>query len=241
MKSIYEGAELFSIYVPEDTCRQTSAIQELDKLINSDIKLVLDLGCGDGNSIDFFRKKNPDVRWIGLDVKSSLELRKRNRTDAEFLFYDGVNIPFEDNFFDLIYSHQVFEHVHFPYELMKEVSRVLKSGGIFVGSVSHLEAFHGNSTFNYTPYGFSLLLKDTQLVFITLRPGIDVFSLFISRLTGRFKLLSWIFSRYYQKESPINKIIGLSGRLFKKSNKDINLLKLLFSGHFVFILKKQCN
>lgn len=241
MNNIYEGAHLFSEYVPEDTCKQTSSIQELDKfLAGSDIKLVLDLGCGDGNSVDFFRKKIPDVRWIGLDVESSLELRKRNRTDAEFCFYDGINIPFEDNYFDLIYSHQVLEHVHSPGELMKEINRVLKFNGVFIGSTSHLEAFHGNSTFNYTPYGFTLLLKNTQLFLITLKPGIDVFTLFLARLTNRFKILSF-FSRFYNKESPFNISITLIGKLFKKSNKDINLVKLLFCGHFVFILKKTCN
>jgi ubiquinone/menaquinone biosynthesis C-methylase UbiE len=242
MKNIYQGAELFSEFVPDDTCKQTSSIQEVDKfLVGSNIQLVLDLGCGDGNSVDFFRKKIPDVRWIGLDIESSLELKKRNRTDVEFSFYDGVNIPFEDNYFDLIYSHQVFEHVQYPKELMKEINRVLKCNGIFVGSTSHLEAFHGNSTFNYTPYGFTLLLKDTQLVLLSLKPGIDVFTLLLARLTNRFKLFSSFISRYFQRESPVNLIIGIFSKLLGKSNKDINLLKLLFSGHFVFILKKICN
>jgi hypothetical protein len=36
---------------------------------------------------------------------------------------------------------------------------VLKVGGYLVGSVSHLEPYHGYSTFNYTPYGFRIICQ----------------------------------------------------------------------------------
>jgi SAM-dependent methyltransferase len=38
-------------------------------------------------------------------------------------------IPFEDNFFDLVFSHQVFEHVEDLNSVLHEIHRILKPGG----------------------------------------------------------------------------------------------------------------
>ncbi len=237
---MYYGSDSIAPFVPSDSSKQTSSLQMLSKfLINTpDLQRVLDLGCGEGHTVDLFKNSAPKARWIGLDIESSQEVNRRKRADAEFHFYDGVNIPFEDNFFDLIYCHQVFEHVQKPIDLMKEVSRVLKPGGAFIGSTSQLEMFHSMSTYNYTPYGFSLLLEDTNLKFIELRPAIDGFFLFLVRIFNRNKILSKFFNRYFEKESPVNKFIGSIGWFTRKSKIEINLIKLLFCGHFSFYITK---
>ena len=46
---------------------------------------VLDLGCGDGRSIDLFRRLLPDVAWTGVDIAKSPEVDLRQRTDGEFV------------------------------------------------------------------------------------------------------------------------------------------------------------
>ena len=57
--------------IPHDHCRQVSANSVTERLLlekRNSIKVFLDLGCGEGNSIDFFRGLSPDIKWIGLDV-----------------------------------------------------------------------------------------------------------------------------------------------------------------------------
>jgi ubiquinone/menaquinone biosynthesis C-methylase UbiE len=115
----YQGSELIKAFVPDDSCKQMSSIELVEELLKKyEFENVMDLGCGIGNSVDFFRSKQQDIKWIGLDLNSSPEVNLRIRDDVNFYTYDGINIPFPDNYFDLIYCHQVFEHVERPFELM---------------------------------------------------------------------------------------------------------------------------
>jgi SAM-dependent methyltransferase len=92
--------------IPHDHCRQVTANSVTRKLLldkTNSIKVVLDLGCGEGNSVDFFHSVKADIQWVGLDVDISPEVEKRTRADAKFKTFDGIHIPYEDNYFDLIY------------------------------------------------------------------------------------------------------------------------------------------
>ena len=114
-------------HVPEDFSRQTFSFSMAEHLAGrmTGIYKILDLGCGTGTSADFFKKMVPDAKWIGLDIEESPEVASRTKTGAEFHSFDGINIPFGDNSFDLIFSNQVLEHVRHPVELLKEARRVL--------------------------------------------------------------------------------------------------------------------
>ena len=35
--------------------------------------------------------------------------------------FDGINLPYDNDFFDIVYTHQVFEHVRKPHPLMCDV------------------------------------------------------------------------------------------------------------------------
>ncbi len=96
----------FGKYIPNDHSRQVTSTYFIDHVFAAmdKIETVMDLGCGAGNSLDYFRKKNPNVRWSGLDIESSPEVESRTRTDGDFYKYDGVHMLFHDNHFDLIYS-----------------------------------------------------------------------------------------------------------------------------------------
>ena len=200
-------------------------------------KAVLDLGCGEGNSVDFFLSVNPDIKWIGLDVHISPEVEKRTRSDVQFKTFDGINIPFADNHFDLIYCNQVLEHVRFPGKLLTDVCRVLKPKGYLVGATSQLEPYHSLSVWNYTPHGFRLLVEDGGLQLQEIRPGIDALTLIIRAALQKPKF----FNRWWEKESPLNKVINLVGMVSKKDNRTINFAKLILCGQFCFIARKAEN
>ncbi|MGH7453873.1 MAG: hypothetical protein ACRENG_21155, partial [bacterium] len=53
---------------------------------SNSIKQVMDLGCGAGDSIDYFRKIAPNARWIGLDIqKSQQSKREKERMASSIL------------------------------------------------------------------------------------------------------------------------------------------------------------
>ena len=184
--------------------------------------------------MDFFRRLDPTVDWSGLDIAESPGVKARKRTDAEFVTYDGVNIPFPKESFDLVFTKQVFEHVLYPREVLREVGRVLKPQGLFVGSTSQLEPYHADSVWNYTPYGFKLMVEEAGLRLDELRPGIDGMTLILRRALRAPALMG----RWFERESPLNRIIGVAGLLARKSHRFINLSKLVFCGQFCFVARK---
>jgi len=227
---------LLKEYIPNDHNHQVTSRYFLDHLFRQDNKIhrVMDLGCGAGDSFEYFRKKDPGIRWIGLDKEKSPEIESRTRTDGEFYSFDGVHIPFSDNIFDLIYCHQVLEHVRYPIDLLKEVHRVLRPNGYFVGSTSQLEPSHSYSLWNYIPYGFYLLLEETGLQLIQIRPGIDSLTLIVRHGLNRPKF----FSRWFEKESPLNLLISFIGKVKRWPPARINAWKLYFCGQFSFLVYK---
>jgi SAM-dependent methyltransferase len=93
---------------------------------NFEKKLILNLGCGDKRYNEIFEVKNKiismDVHVSGHDIKNKL---------AD-IFYDGKTFPFEDSYFDVIFSTEVIEHVEDLDSYCKESYRVLKPGGLLI-------------------------------------------------------------------------------------------------------------
>ena len=231
--------DLFKKYIPvNDSKQKTSEYYLTDVLnisnINGSYK-VLGLGCGTGESLEYFTGLNNKIDWYGIGIEKSPEVQCRKKENERFISFDGINIPFPDDHFDLIYCKQVFEHVRYPRELLAEVSRVLKLGGYFVGSTSHLEPFHSLSFWNYTPYGFSVLISEAKLKLLELRPSIDSLTLIIRRGLGCPKF----FNIFWKVESPLNFFITVVGKIFRISAITINTIKLLFCGQFIFFATKE--
>ncbi|MEJ7718783.1 MAG: methyltransferase domain-containing protein [Thermoleophilaceae bacterium] len=195
---------------------------------------VVDLGCGSGHSVDFFRGLDPAARWTGVDLPQSPEVATRVRTDAEFLTFDGVSIPLEDGAADLVFCKQVLEHVEQPAPLLAEVARVLGPGGHLVGSTSQLEPYHSLSQFNYTPVGLARLFEEAGLETLELRPGIDALTLIVRRGLGSPAL----FLRWWARESPLNRAIDLFARARRLETRQANGLKLMFCGQFGFVARR---
>ena len=95
-------------------------------------KRVLDLGCRSGALTRHFLDGN---EVVGLDVDRAALAK------AAELGIDPVQanvedpLPFEDASFDAIVAGELLEHLQFPDALVAEARRVLRPGGVFVGSV----------------------------------------------------------------------------------------------------------
>jgi len=229
--------ELLKEQIPNDHSHQISSEYYIGYILKQkklDSLRVLDLGCGTGKSLDKFKQLSSNIEWFGLDIENSPEVNQRKSSNASFYSFDGIHIPFDDNYFDLIYSNQVFEHVRYPNQLLKEVNRVLKNTGYFFGSTSHLEPYHSFSFWNYTPYGFKELLAESNFQVLEIRPSIDSLTLIIRRTLG----CPGFFDFWWKHESPFNYLITIVSKLTRRSNQFTNIIKLLFCGQFCFLATK---
>ena len=229
-------------YLPKDNSAQTNSMREAIKVLeryeNLDKAIeILDLGCGVGSSFEKFKISNKKFNWSGIDIEESPEVNSRVRNDLNFLTYDGVYIPLPENSVDIIYSHQVFEHVRHPQELLFDTLRVLKKDGYFVGSTSHLEPFHSRSFWNFTPYGYVTLLKTAGFSDIVVKPDIDSLTLIVINLL-RYPN-NKLVKRFFSKESPLNYTIEMTSKILGLGVERRSALKLKFSGQFVFIAQKR--
>lgn len=224
-------------YLPKDSAAQFSATQYAAKLAPSlpQGATVLDLGCGSGISIDLFKRVAPQVKWLGVDIEHSPEVNARTREDAEFRSYDGVNIPVEADSIDMIYSRQVFEHVRYPEQVLADIKRALKPGGVFIGSTSHLEPYHSFSFWNFTPFGFKRLVDASGLQLVEIRPGIDGVTL----ITRAYHNNDPEMNRWFGEESPLNAEIDAWAKEGNHTVQKAAFRKLSFCGQFAFWVKKQ--
>lgn len=97
-------------------------------------KKVLDLGCRDGVITKYFIEGN-DV--VGVDIDSAaLENIQRNLS-IEALHFDvqSDNWLVQPESFDVVVAGELLEHVYFPEEIVQKINKILKSGGLFIGSV----------------------------------------------------------------------------------------------------------
>ena len=94
---------------------------------------VLEIGCGDGYGTFHFSKKVQSI--IGLDISKKIVNHARDKypqSNCKFQDFNGCNLPFEDESFDLVISFQVIEHVKDVDFYLQEIKRVLRRGGSFV-------------------------------------------------------------------------------------------------------------
>lgn len=95
---------------------------------------ILDLGCGDG----FFAQAvfGKGKIKVGLDIKNKRTEKVVGQNIYQTVnFFNGVEIPFPNNYFQTVVSNCVLEHVEKLPDLLADVYRVLKPGGLFLTSV----------------------------------------------------------------------------------------------------------
>jgi cyclopropane fatty-acyl-phospholipid synthase-like methyltransferase len=116
--------------------RYTNQLKYLPSLKN---KRILDIGCARGDFLSFLYNKEPSIIAHGVDYFSE-KINHNNITFHKSLLTDCL---FESNFFDIITSFGVFEHLHEASLYFKEVSRILKTNGDFIILVTNSESLYG--------------------------------------------------------------------------------------------------
>jgi arsenite methyltransferase len=101
-------------------------------------KTVLHAGIGSGQTEQYYLSEASEV-W-GIDISESVDACKRNWAKyypenahkLQLLQADLMNMPFEDNAFDVVLSDGVFHHTPDTFEALKATSRKVQIGGLVI-------------------------------------------------------------------------------------------------------------
>jgi len=151
-------------------------LQELDA-IDFAGKKTLEIGLGQG--ADSMQLIERGALYYGIDLteESVRRVKERfhlfNKPYQEVTVANAEKIPYEDNSFDIVYSHGVIHHSPRIGAIVAEIHRVLKPGGQAVIMLYYKKSF------NY--YISIALLRRAGLLGLTVFPFLDKL---ISKMTG---------------------------------------------------------
>ncbi len=127
--------EKYDDYYDDDLTewRRLSAIAKTDNIVNLcrpySHARILDIGCGEGAILDRLSELEFGEELFGLEISSSavetVEQRDIKRL-VECRKYEGYDIPFDDQSFDLAVLSHVVEHLEYPRMLIMETARVAR-------------------------------------------------------------------------------------------------------------------
>lgn len=114
----------------------------MDSFINPDMK-VLDVGCGDGNHLEylFAQLQIPKNNLYGTEI-SQIRVNRVLKKGYNCEKVEGSLLSFRSSYFDVVILFEVIEHI--PKKeaiiLLKEIKRVLKPSGKLIGSTPNYPA-----------------------------------------------------------------------------------------------------
>lgn len=109
--------------------------QKYADLVNNR-KKVVELGCG---LSPFLFRINNDERW-GLDFSfETIEQAEQMYPGVKYVIGDATKTPFKKGEFDAVVAGEIIEHLERPSDLIEEMERICKKGGIMVISTPILE------------------------------------------------------------------------------------------------------
>lgn len=108
---------------------------------------ILDVGCGPGNITADLATRVKDASVVGIDLAESvLAIARRDHLPSangnlSFEVGDVYRLNFADGSFDVVYAHQVLQHLSDPIGALRETRRVLKVGGLLAVRDADFGAF----------------------------------------------------------------------------------------------------
>lgn len=240
LNSIYDFKVYNNIFV-EDI--------ELFKNISKESSVVLDFGCGRGTASYILSELGFKV--TGLDVhydflsqkltsyvlpeKKQLPIWEKTRDlctnkSLDFVFYDGIKIPFSACSFDSIFAYAVLEHVDDLENVLLELNRVLKKEGfLFISRTPNKYSYLEKAARYLKIPSHKVTLSKKEFIVALNKSGfeiekIELIDFFPSNIPGKN------FNSIYQSLHSIIRLLELVIRLLP-----INI----FSHHFRIIARKK--
>lgn len=124
---------------------------------------VVDIGCG--NCPFEHLVDTAKAQYVGVDV---VDADKWDYENSKIITYDGKHLPFETASIDHFICTEVLEHVPDPNDLIADMHRVLKPGGLGIITIPWSARFH------YKPYDYHRYTPSTLATLFAAFPNVTI-------------------------------------------------------------------
>jgi ubiquinone/menaquinone biosynthesis C-methylase UbiE len=197
------GASLRAVIDPDDLAGYKNTLidrihwQALSKQLGK-FANVLSFGCGIGRFAS--RISSMGNTYIGVDSSDKMIRQAKILNNGNtFIHSNGEDLPFHDNFFDVVISVWVFQyiiHTDQEQDILKEIRRVLRPDGKFllIEQVSNCGKTSGtvDKTATKSDYIFMLEKHFTVNTLINIRSSVFTYTtnIFLNKIIPRFNYFS---------------------------------------------------
>lgn len=95
-------------------------------------KFILEIGCGNGRNIRHVKREGNFVFAVDISSSAYYARQRYEKDDNVFVIRcDANHLPFNNNFFDLVFSDHVLQHIYILKNCFKEIRRISKENSIF--------------------------------------------------------------------------------------------------------------
>ncbi len=157
---------------------------------------VLDVSCGTGELLKILSKKSDSLELYGTDIsKEAIEQASKNVPNAKFVTTASDNLPFDQQFFDVIVCAMALHHYSNPKQTLAEMSRVIKNGGkLYLLDVTPSTPF-SQRVYNffgcYEKYHFEKFYTQEDIAGITLAENFSFIKATTLKAIPRLRLLEF--------------------------------------------------
>lgn len=137
-------------------------LESIQTLLIEDNEHILEIGHGNAGHVRNILNKAIDVKYTGIDISETMhheaiKLNKDFENHAEFVLYEGAELPFKDKTFDKIFTVNTIYFWEKPTDFLNEIYRVLKDNGTFVLTFGQRDFM---KKLPFTQFGFTLYNTD---------------------------------------------------------------------------------
>lgn len=126
--------------------------------VGKGVKKVLDLGCGIGRFLPFLKEIYPKAKIFGAEpsVQMLNEAKKTYGNSYKLTVAVAEDLPFKDKTFDLVFMSMVYHTLRDKKQAIKEIYRILTTGGFVVLKQFTLETNKDNIFWKFFPGSLNL-------------------------------------------------------------------------------------
>jgi 2-polyprenyl-3-methyl-5-hydroxy-6-metoxy-1,4-benzoquinol methylase len=109
---------------------------DIIKLIQCNNCDILEIGCGEGNTLVELKKQGKAKFVAGIDIVNLNQSSKLDRFILTDIETDNINLP--EAYFDIIICADVLEHLKDPWHALEKIKRFLKPKGMLIASIPNI-------------------------------------------------------------------------------------------------------